>query len=449
MRWFVLALLLASPAAAQTTATFVGEDRVTSGRWRGVYGSVCVSLYNEGGTPACPESFVRGAGTLAGLRWPIDSTDPTLPQHFDGRPGTFGAGFSKRDADGVPMRTGHATGAPGTLSLYFVDYIDPPQASLNRKQRIDVYAQGPIDTDNGTGHIGISHANGALLDSRTIENFQGGVYLSWVVTGPVNFQYTALPNDTNGLAVVNGVFLDPVDPCPFKAPPTTTWPDAIPQGKPFTVMADHTGLSCTNQPTTPLLTTYCLFDTTIRIPGTITPSAGASSTLACPAPLLPIGPHTVQVGVTNASGENRSDILAFTISQVQPAPVDCVLSAWSAWSAWAPINATQETRTRTRTVVTPASNGGMACPSPLLETETRAIVIAPPTATCRYIAPGSTVVQQRPIGTVIRGINQIATQAVRWPLFLSWWWRIEAIPLTPTTVDITITCIGAPVVPAI
>jgi surface protein len=58
----------------------------------------------------------------------------------------------------------------------------------------------------------------------------------------------------------------------------------------------------------------------------------------------------------------------FTIS---PAPVDCVVSAWGEWSAWSTEACGAEaTRTRTRTVVTPASNGGTACPV-LEETETR------------------------------------------------------------------------------
>lgn len=39
-------------------------------------------------------------------------------------------------------------------------------------------------------------------------------------------------------------------------------------------------------------------------------------------------------------------------------PVDCVVSAWSEWS-----ECIEGTRTRTRTIVTPASNGGAACPT--------------------------------------------------------------------------------------
>jgi len=68
----------------------------------------------------------------------------------------------------------------------------------------------------------------------------------------------------------------------------------------------------------------------------------------------------------------------------------------------------------------------------------------PEPVTCRYIAPGSTTVQTLPAGTVLRGVNQILSQAARWPLFLSWGWKVEAVPLTATAVDITITCVGPP-----
>lgn len=49
-----------------------------------------------------------------------------------------------------------------------------------------------------------------------------------------------------------------------------------------------------------------------------------------------------------------------------PVPVNCVVSGWSewTWSAWT-VSGTTETRTgtRTRTVTTPAANGGTACPA--------------------------------------------------------------------------------------
>ena len=57
--------------------------------------------------------------------------------------------------------------------------------------------------------------------------------------------------------------------------------------------------------------------------------------------------------------------------QVQPCPIDCVLSAWSAWTACSPDCGTVRKKTRSRSVVTPAQHGGtcpnltdeLACPS--------------------------------------------------------------------------------------
>jgi hypothetical protein len=66
-----------------------------------------------------------------------------------------------------------------------------------------------------------------------------------------------------------------------------------------------------------------------------------------------------------------------------PAPVDCVVSAWSTpvvgeWSACA--NSVQtRTSSSTRTVVTPAANGGAACPSLTSSViESRSCTVAPP-----------------------------------------------------------------------
>ena len=74
------------------------------------------------------------------------------------------------------------------------------------------------------------------------------------------------------------------------------------------------------------------------------------------------------------------DRVVATVSNAAPAPVDCVVSAWSAWSytTWV-VSGNVETRTgtRTRTVTTQPVNGGTACPA-LIETTTESRPYTPP-----------------------------------------------------------------------
>ena len=49
-------------------------------------------------------------------------------------------------------------------------------------------------------------------------------------------------------------------------------------------------------------------------------------------------------------------------------PKDCVLSSWSSWSSYTACANGRKTRTRTRTVTTPAENGGM-CSAPLIDSQ--------------------------------------------------------------------------------
>ena len=71
---------------------------------------------------------------------------------------------------------------------------------------VAVYA---LDWDNWHGgrneRIDVLDPTGAVLDSRTISNFQNGVYLVWSVTGSVTIRVTNLNTASN--AVISGLFL--------------------------------------------------------------------------------------------------------------------------------------------------------------------------------------------------------------------------------------------------
>jgi hypothetical protein len=99
-----------------------------------------------------------------------------------------------------------------------------------------------------------------------------------------------------------------------------------------------------------------------------------------------------------------------TRDEPEEVAVDCAVSAWSDWSDWVEINSTTEQRIRTRTVTTPAENGGATCP-PLSETETR-LIVDPPT---------------EPEATAPTGILQtcaVRLSAVK-PISLVGTWRVQ------------------------
>jgi hypothetical protein len=70
----------------------------------------------------------------------------------------------------------------------------------------------------------------------------------------------------------------------------------------------------------------------------------------------------------NVTISGYSDNQLVPKSALDGTPVNCVVSEWSAWST-----CTNGTQTRTRTVITPASNGGTACPV-LSETQSCTVV---------------------------------------------------------------------------
>ncbi len=100
-----------------------------------------------------------------------------------------------------------------------------------------------------------------------------------------------------------------------------------------------------------------------------------------------VGVRTVTV---NSGGQSATCNVHFVEQVVTPTPtpVNCVVSDWGPWSAWSPVNSTTEQRSRTRSVVTPASNGGQSCPA-LTETETR--TITPPVVCQIAVEPSATL----------------------------------------------------------
>ena len=119
------------------------------------------------------------------------------------------------------------------------------------------------------------------------------------------------------------------------------------------------------------------------------------------ATLTGTGAGSCIVTATKAADSSYDSATSSQVTVVIPAPVDCVVSSWSAFGQCS-ASCGGGTQTQTRTVTTPAANGGAACPA-LSQSQ------ACNTQTCQYQAPVTT-----PGGAVNAGITSgsfITTQA--------------------------------------
>jgi hypothetical protein len=169
----------APPQSGGGTASFKTVDDTTRGTWRGTYGSQGYGIVGVNSSyPAYAQVSVMSASSWT---WAASTTDARGLQRPDAgdrlaatwyAPGAFTIDINLTD------------GQSHQVALYSVDWD-----GWGRSYRVDVL-------DGGTG---------ALLDTRTVEQFQNGRYLVWTVTGHVTFRVsnTGTPN-----AVVNGVFFD-------------------------------------------------------------------------------------------------------------------------------------------------------------------------------------------------------------------------------------------------
>jgi hypothetical protein len=263
------------------------------------------------------------------------------------------------------------------------------------------------DGDGFPVYCQVRHSKGLQVDGNTIRNAEAGLDFWWVsriqnggppitntvtenVAVPISLHYTDLVVDgltATGCGSLVSQFNDAL---------SVGWGPAESR----IVRADVTCADSVYQRTGQLhqAPMWRMSDSTLRSPRGVRLKLGGQRVVGYPEGFFTVERSTT-TGVIFTIDAPEPEILpeqriTYTATQVNgqtftrvlpdggtppPAPVDCVVSAWSAWSPWVPISATQEQRTRTRTVVTAPANGGVGCP-PLTETETRAIV--PPVDPC-------------------------------------------------------------------
>jgi hypothetical protein len=183
----VLSGLFLGGTTAGASASFVGTDTTTQGNWKGVYGQsgFDVSQDPSSNNPTLPAYATLSLAGDFNWNWPGSDSDP-------------------RDLQlAAPGSTGRIAGLWGSATSFSIDV----KLTDGQAHRLALYA---LDWDSYMGGRSeridlIDDATGAVLDSRTISNFQNGEYLVWNVSGAVTIEMTNLNPASN--AVLSGLYL--------------------------------------------------------------------------------------------------------------------------------------------------------------------------------------------------------------------------------------------------
>ncbi|MBM3846871.1 MAG: hypothetical protein FJ405_11385 [Verrucomicrobia bacterium] len=160
-------------------AFFLGEDRVTQGRWKGEYGRT--GFHIPVLPPQIPWPIQAGPVDEYTFLWEVPVSDPRGVQHPDE---LWNLASCWVDTEKVTYRSAFLDGRPGMFSIYCLDWD-----SFIRISRIEI-------KDAETGK---------LLDERWLQEFRNGVWMSWYIQGDVILELTSL----QGNGVISGAFFDP------------------------------------------------------------------------------------------------------------------------------------------------------------------------------------------------------------------------------------------------
>jgi len=165
------------PGVSNPAATFLSSDTSTLGNWKGTYGADGHSIANDSlSMPSYANFAVLGQTNYT---WAPSPTDPRALQTGSGS-GRIAAAWYAGSAFNFDIYV--TDGNPHQFALYLLDW----------------------DNQNRAESIQIVNANtNAVLNTRNVSNFSGGVYLIWTIAGHVKVNVTL----TGGVnAVVSGAF---------------------------------------------------------------------------------------------------------------------------------------------------------------------------------------------------------------------------------------------------
>ncbi len=172
-----------SAAPPSGSATFVKADATTKGNWISGYGADGYTVVGDQVlNPSYAAPVVSGNNSYT---WTASTTDARALQKATNPADRIAATWYNNSP--FLIDTNITDQAPHQVALYCLDFD-----STSRQQTVDV-----LDS------------NGTILNTQSLANFNGGVYLVWTVTGPVKFRLNWL---TGYNAVVSGLFFGSARP---------------------------------------------------------------------------------------------------------------------------------------------------------------------------------------------------------------------------------------------
>jgi methionine-rich copper-binding protein CopC len=163
---------------AGNSATFVGTDTSTQGNWTGVYGAAGYDVI--GATSSLPSYATVTPSGESSWTW-VSPTSDVRGLLVPGSNNRIAACWYSYTSFSIDVDL--TDGLVHPLSLYVVDFT-----SAGRSEQIQV----------------LNTSTGAVLNTQTVSNFVNGEYLTWNVSGNVEFQVTCLAGEN---AVVSGLFI--------------------------------------------------------------------------------------------------------------------------------------------------------------------------------------------------------------------------------------------------
>lgn len=170
----------ATPSAPANSAVFVKTDTTTQGSWKGVYGVDGYSVIAD--TTSYPAYVTVGLSGQTLYTWANPTADVRGLQKVVGTNRIAACNYT---ATSMTYDLNFTDGQTHPLAAYFLDWT-----TSSRNQKIEF----------------LDATTNAVLDTRTLSSFSGGVYLVWNLTGHVKLKITFVSSAGAQSAVISGLF---------------------------------------------------------------------------------------------------------------------------------------------------------------------------------------------------------------------------------------------------